>query len=87
MGRETVPKYETALDYRPLVDAIEEFCAGGKRGYHDVATAANVPFPKVLRLMSGGEAQLAGHHVINLSRVTGLPLSELVVECGEGSRE
>lgn len=86
MGREAAPKFETVLDYRPLVDAIEEFCARGRRGYHDVATAANVPFPKVLRLMAGGDAQFSGHHVVNLSRVTGLPLSELVASA-EGSRK
>ena len=85
MGRETASNHETVLDYRPLVDAVEEFCADNKRGYHEVAVTANVPFPKVLRLVAGGDAQFAGHHVVNLARVTGLPLSELVVSTDGGT--
>lgn len=86
MAYESAPRSETVLDFRPLVDAIEGFCARGTRNYHDVARLSNVPFPKVLRLVAGGDAQLAGHHVVNLARVTGVPLSELVVMEGADSR-
>ena len=84
MGRERAPKSAITLDYRPLATAVEEFCACRGGNYHDVATLAEVPFPKVLHLMAGDDAQFAGHHVVNLARVTGLPLSELVrIEGGE----
>lgn len=82
MDGERAPRSAIALDYRPLANAIEDFCADGRRNFHDVAQLAEVPFPKVLRLMAGDDAQLAGHHVVNLARVTALPLSELVATEG-----
>lgn len=78
MAFDRAPTYEIVLDYQPLVDGIEEFCACGKKNYHDVAQLANVAFPKVLHLMAGKDANLYGHETVSLMRLVDLPLSALV---------
>lgn len=78
MACDRAPTREFDLIWQPLSDAVEEFCARWKKNYHDVANIANVPFPKVLRLMAGDGTRLYGHELVNLARLVDLPLSELV---------
>ena len=71
------------IDYTSLRDALLEVSRSRRISYKAIALEVDMPFPRILRLMNGGEANLTSVDVVNLCRYSGLPLDEVVEGGGE----
>lgn len=73
-------------DYTPLREALKDMADRSRASYKEIATAADCPFPRLLSFMNGGEARFNGCDVVNLCRLSGVPLGELIPGGSEGER-